>query len=59
MNQTIGVLIWLLVACIMVSFITSPLVAAVSFVTVFVTYLLVREKDVPEGKDEQEDASKE
>ncbi|MDR4515076.1 hypothetical protein [Nitrosomonas sp.] len=59
MNKTLEVLIWLLVMCIMLGFITSPLAAATSFIMVSITYFLVREKKVPEETDKHEDASKE
>jgi uncharacterized membrane protein YphA (DoxX/SURF4 family) len=58
MNKTLQVLIWLLVMCIMLGFITSPLAAAVSFIMVSITYFLVREKNVPEETDKQEDVAK-
>lgn len=59
MNKTLQVLIWLLVMCIMLGLITSPLAAAVSFITVSITYFLVREKNVSEETNKHEDASKE
>ncbi|MCP5245173.1 MAG: hypothetical protein H6937_04145 [Burkholderiales bacterium] len=59
MNKTLEVLIWLLVMCILLGFITSPLAAVTSFITVSVTYFLVREKNVPEETNKHEDASKE
>ncbi|MBA2483180.1 MAG: hypothetical protein H0V39_01935 [Nitrosomonas sp.] len=58
MNKTLQVLIWLLVMCIMLGFITSPLAAAVSFIMISITYFLVREKNVPEETDKQEDVAK-
>lgn len=57
MNKTAQVLIWLLVMCIMLGLITSPLAAAVSFLMVSITYFLVREKNVPEETDKQEDVA--
>lgn len=58
MNKTMEVLVWLLVMCIMLGFMTSPLAAAVSFIMVSVTYFLVREKNVPEETDKNEDVVK-